>query len=82
MKINKFKKVNLKINNKRKILFIILGLSIITIGITYGRYIYNDIKDYYLASKSFYFNSDKLTTERAIYQIDNWSGVDSYQLTS
>lgn len=81
MKINKFKKINLKINNKRKILFIILGLSIITIGITYGRYIYNDIKDYYLASKSFYFNSDKLTTERAIYQIDNWSGVDPYQVT-
>ena len=47
MKINKFKKSNLKINNKRKILFIILGLSIITIGITYGRYIYNDIKDLY-----------------------------------
>ena len=81
MKINKFKKINLKINNKRKILFIILGLSIITIGITYGRYIYNDIKDYYLASKSFYFNSDKLTTGRAIYQIDNWSGVDPYQVT-
>lgn len=81
MKINKFKKINLKINNKRKIIFIVLGLSIITIGITYGRYIYNDIKDYYLASKSFYFNSDKLTTGRAIYQIDNWSGVDSYQVT-
>ena len=68
--------------NKKKI-YLILGiiLFVITIGLTYGRYVYNGLKDFYLASKNFYFYSDKLTSNRAIYQIDNWSGVDSYQLT-
>ena len=68
--------------NKKKI-YLILGiiLFVITIGLTYGRYAYNGLKEFYLASKNFYFYSDKLTSNRAIYQIDNWSGVDSYQLT-
>lgn len=48
---------------------------------TYGRYIYNDIKDVYLASKNFYFSSDKLTTNNTIYQINNWSAVDNYSIT-
>lgn len=68
---------------KRKILYIIVGLIIIvaSISLAYGRYIYNEIKDAYLATKSFYFNSDKLTTSRAIYQVDNWSAVDPYSIT-
>ena len=68
--------------NKKKV-YVTLGiiLLIITIGLSYGRYAYNGIKDFYLASKNFYFNSDKLKQNRAIYQIDNWSGVDPYLLT-
>lgn len=68
---------------KRKILYIIAGLIIIvaSISLAYGRYIYNEIKDAYLATKSFYFNSDKLTTSRAIYQVENWSAVDPYSIT-
>ena len=68
--------------NKKKI-YLLLGiiLFVITIGLTYGRYAYNSLKEFYLASKNFYFYSDKLPSNRAIYQIDNWSGVDSYQLT-
>ena len=47
--------------NKKKV-YITLGiiLLIITISLSYGRYAYNGIKDFYLASKNFYFNSDKL----------------------
>ena len=58
--------------NKKKI-YLILGiiLFVITIGLTYGRYAYNGLKEFYLASKNFYFYSDKLTSNRAIYQIDN-----------
>lgn len=66
-----------------KIKYILIGVIILLflpIVTTYGRYIYNDLRDFYLASKSFYFNSDKLTTERAIYQVDNWSAVDDYQI--
>lgn len=68
---------------KKKVIYILIGLIIIfaSISLAYGRYIYNEIKDAYLATKSFYFNSDKLTTSRAIYQVDNWSAVDPYNIT-
>lgn len=71
----------IKIKNKKK-WYIIGGsfLLLLLIMITFGRYIYNDIRDFYLASKSFYFNSDKLTANRAIYQVDNWSAVDPYRI--
>ena len=72
-----------KLLKNKKNIYIILGITFIifSIGITLGRYIYNDIRDFYLASKNFYFNSDKLTPLRGIYQIDHWSGVDTYTLT-
>lgn len=72
-----------KINKKtiKRILFTIGVLGILLISPSLGRYLVNTIKDSYLASKSFYFNSDKLTWDRRIYQIDNWSGVDTYSFT-
>ena len=72
-----------KISAKYKIIYIvtvtIILISLITL--TYGRYIYNSVRDFYLASKSFYFESDKLTVNRAIYQVDNWSAVDPFSIT-
>ena len=62
------------------VVFIIVGLLIIILGSTYGRYIYLELKEYYLSTKNFYFNSDKLTVGRAIYEVENWSGVDSYNI--
>ena len=54
--------------------YIVLGIILVFLltTITFGRYIYNEIRDFYLSSKNFYFNSDKLTANRAIYQVDNW----------
>ena len=68
-----------KIGKKTYIISGIIVILLITF-ISYGRYIYNDIRDFYFSSKSFYFNSDKLTTNRAIYQVDNWSAVDPYTI--
>ena len=61
--------------------FIAIGLLLVIFGSTYGRYIYLELKEYYLSTKNFYFNSDKLTVGRAIYQVENWSGVDSYNIS-
>lgn len=62
---------------KKKRLFILSFFAFLSlIGITYGRYIYDGIRNYYLSSKNFYFNSDKLGAKLARYQIDNWSGVE------
>lgn len=68
-----------KIGKKTYIISGIIVILLITF-ISYGRYIYNDIRDFYFSSKSFYFNSDKLTTNRAIYQVDNWSAFDPYTI--
>lgn len=72
-------------NNKKKMVKLIIAslilLLLFSITLTYGRYIYNAIKDAYLASKKFYFNSDKLTSNHKVYRMDNWSGVDTYQLS-
>ena len=48
---------------------------------TYGRYIYNELRDYYLASHSFYFNSDRLDAGLKNEELDNYSGVDPYTIT-
>lgn len=48
---------------------------------TYGRYIYNELRDYYLASHSFYFNSDRLDVGIKNEELDNYSGVDPYTIT-
>lgn len=76
-------KIKVKFDKYGKKGYILIGVLILflLIMVTYGRYIYNDIRDFYLASKSFYFNSDKLTVNRSIYQVDNWSAVDPYTIT-
>lgn len=80
--IKKVKCFDFKRLNKKKY-YIIFGIILVLslVSVTYGRYIYNDIRNFYLSTKSFYFNSDKLTVNRRIYQIDNWSAVDPYPVT-
>lgn len=56
-------------------------LPLFLISTTAGRYVYVGIRDFYLASKNFYFNSDKLDNPIARYQVDNWSAVDEYPIT-
>ena len=66
-----------KIKVKKKNLIIVSIVAILLfVTVTYGRYIYNGIKNYYLSTKNFYFNSDKLAETTAYYQLDNWSGVE------
>ena len=65
-----------KILKKRNLLILVIVSLISLVGVTYGRFIYNGIRNYYLSTKNFYFNSDKLTENFKRYQIDNWSGVE------
>lgn len=69
-----------KLNNKR-IIIICSILALIFLTATYGRYIYRGIRNYYLSTKNFYFNSDKLTEDTSYYQLDNWSGVEPVTIT-
>lgn len=61
----------------KKILLVFFVIILLYFFIsTYGRYIYNGIRNYYLSTKEFYFNSDKLSDNISSYQLDNWSGVE------
>jgi len=63
------------------IIFLIFFLAFLSFVPTLGRYVGNEIRNYYLSSKNFYFNSDKLKQNGIVYQVENWSGVDSYDVT-
>lgn len=63
------------------IILILLIICLFSLISVFGRYVTNSFNNYYLRSKEFYFNSDKLQENNATYQINNWSGVDDYQIT-
>ena len=65
------------------LLFIVIYLIVKVIvpgAITLSRYVYVGIRNYYLTTREFYFNSDKLSLTTAQFESDNWSGVDEYEI--
>ena len=76
----KHKKNKRKIKKKHLIIFGIV-LFLLTITFSYGRFIYRGLRNYYLSTKSFYFNSDKMSEDESYYQLDNWSGVEPVVIT-
>ena len=66
---------------KNRIFLVCLLLILFLIGSSFGRYVYQGLRNFYLQTKKFYFNSDKLTESGAIFRIENWSGVGSYSVT-
>lgn len=72
-----------KKNYKRQqlLIILILVLCFITLASTLGRYVINGINNFFLRTKEFYFYSDKLKDITAVYQIDNWTGIDPYTIT-
>lgn len=48
--------------------------------VNYGRYVRDIIQVYYLRTKNFYFNSDKLTIRGKNYQINPWDGTEPYTI--
>lgn len=75
-----YKKVK-KYKREQLIIIGLLCICFISFGSVLGRYVTNSFNNYYLRTKEFYFNSDKLQDNSANYQIDNWSGVDDYTIT-
>lgn len=64
---------------KKKIIiitFIILFAIIATTTMTFGKYIYNSVWNYYLSSKEFYFQSDLLSENSRDNSILKWDGSD------
>ena len=70
---------------KHKSLSICLIVTILMLGtffvINYSRYVKEVLEVYYLRTKNFYFNSDKLTITGKSYEINPWSGTVNYDIT-
>lgn len=69
-----------RIKKHKVLVFLILIPFLVLVG-TFGRFVYNEIQKHYFNSKNFYFESDKLKTELATYQINNYNGVDNYNIS-
>lgn len=68
--------------DKKKIIIIILLFGVIIFSSSsYAKYAYLDIKDYFLATRNFYFNCDKLSTKGSTISMTNWSGIGQYEVT-
>ena len=65
---------------KKKILVVLIILLCLPISFTLGRFVYNKVLDLYFTSKNFFFESDKLTVDGAVYSLDYWNGVDPYNV--
>ena len=90
MENNKKKtRIRRKNNGIRKLLFFLI-LLILTIFVfikvivpgttSFARYVYTVVRSFYLNSKEFYFNSDKLSTTTATFESSNWSGSGEYEV--
>lgn len=78
MKKHFFKK-KMKLSKKIIVIITIILLSV-TFASTLGRYVYNFIVDFYFSTKNFYFESDKLAKDGAVYLLDHYNGVDPYEI--
>lgn len=76
-------RINMKqiYQKKQTIIIIAILLCAISFVVVFGRYVTESVNDFFVRSKEFYFFSDKLTEEKSIFQIENWSGVDDYTIT-
>lgn len=68
-----------KIKNNKVLLIILLIVFATTIS-TFGRFVYNEIKKNFFLTQNFYFNSDKLKETQANYIVNNYNGVDNYDI--
>lgn len=73
-------KIKNKYKKKQMLIVIAILICLISFVVIFGRYLTNNVKDFFVRSKEFYFNSDKLSENMSVYQIDNWSGVDDYSI--
>lgn len=70
-----------KIKHKK---FIIIGLLIILLQLetyTFAKYVIEKVSSYFISSKNFYFNSNILKENNPTYEINNWSGIGTFNIT-
>ena len=66
---------------KQMLIILVILVALISLVAIFGRYITNNINNFFQRSSEFYFESDKLSESGTTLQVDNWSGVDDYIIT-
>ena len=65
-----------------KIIILIIAIVLVSYaGFTLARYVREELHGYYLNSKHFYFTSNRLKENNPLYQVNNWSGVGSFNIS-
>lgn len=59
---------------------IVCIIAMVPIAITFARFVTERIRDNYLESKNFFFNSNRLKSDNPTYHINNWSGVGDFTI--
>ena len=77
---NRSSNMKARFKYRRIILIVMLIIALFPVGVTFSKYIYDKIKYYILEANHFYFNSDKLEDKGITYNINNWGGVDSFNI--
>lgn len=74
--VNEIKKFHLK----QIIIFMLI--LICSYGVmSFSKYIIEEYHGYFLNSKDFYFTSNRLKEDNPLYQVNNWSGVGSFDIS-
>lgn len=75
----KTKKRSIKLNIIKLLIIVVILIFITPKFVSFARYVYNFAYEHYIASKDFYFTSDKLGDPYTEYEVtNNWSGAESY----
>mgnify|MGYP004596243059 FL=1 len=70
-----------KIPHLKQIIIIIFLLILTPLVLTFAKFIKETFYNFYLGSKEFYFTSNRLKEKGATYQVNNWSGIGSFDIT-
>ena len=61
-------------NRRRRIIILIMIALLLPLGITFSRYVIENVKNYLMEANNFFFSSDKLVEGGITYGINNWGG--------
>ena len=62
------------------IIILIILILLLPVGITFSRYITENIRNYIMEANHFFFNSDKLVSGGVTYGINNWGGAGNIEI--
>ena len=76
------KKLKKRIWSFRHVCLFIIFLLFAGFGVfTFAKFVSLKFHNYFLDSKHFYFTSNRLTDNNALYRVNNWSGVGSFTIS-